>query len=139
MPVPQVRTLKLNVHPLCQGVLLTILLSQILCAFENLEELFLRDELGGNTSYAYNGVNFGQMFKNSPWLRMLDISALIRLGLSGNVYDQKQIIMQKFLNSVKAARHGSLQLTCIQIDADDFKKGNWGHLKDLNDMKFVGA
>jgi hypothetical protein len=137
LPLPQVRTLKLDL--LLPDLNIPIkLLSQILCAFENLEELYLKDlNYGEHQRSDVRPLYFGKMLKNSPWLGMLDISGLINLGLP-DVHFTKHV-QQEFLGAVAEARHASLRLNRIQINMPDFDVGGWAELGDLNGMEFVGV
>jgi hypothetical protein len=137
LSVPQVLILKLCFHIPSTSTFPTTLVSQILCAFENLEKLFLQHLKRRNRSiYDKISLYFGAMLKSSPWLQMLDISGLIILDLRScwtqeDVHEQ----MQNLASAVAKARHGSLRLNLIQINTLDI--GIRTEMKDLNGMVFV--
>jgi hypothetical protein len=108
LSVPQVLTLKLCFHFPSDTTNPTTLISQILCAFENLEELFLQ-HLDGPKHFFHHlrSSYFGKMLKSSPWLRVLDIAGLIDLGLLCMDPLNRPSQIKDFVGAVANARHNS--------------------------------
>jgi hypothetical protein len=146
LSVPQVRTLKLCFNIPSENTFPTTLVSQILCAFENLQQLFLKHRDVRNCSIQdANSLYFGKMLKSSPWLRVLDVSKLINLDLPcppmrNNIQreDARQKV-QHFASVVAEARHDSLRLNRIQIRVADFVAESWAGINNLNGVLFVGV
>jgi hypothetical protein len=134
LSVPQVLTLKLCFH-LPSDIIPTTLISQILCAFENLEELVLQHRHGRKCLiHDVNSSFFGKMLKSSPWLRVLDISRLIDFG-PPRCYPSSGLMV--FVDAVAEARHESLQLNHIRIYKRDFQFGSQSRKTNLNGMKLL--
>jgi hypothetical protein len=136
--VPNVHTLKLKVVPLLTScirddITLSLVLpvtevAQIICAFEDLNELHLEGSFVLPMRDSISESFFGQMLEQAPQLRFLDLTGLLffpHLEWLRRVWNKD--FEKVFANVVAKARHSSLLLRKLGIRCEDRDPGPGKH------------